>query len=56
MAVVVGAGGGLALYVVNFYGFSAIFPWFAMARNTVSIMSQIAFGMALGLSCRAPTK
>lgn len=50
MAVAVGAGLGLGLYVVNFYGMTAIFPWFAMARNTVSIVSHIAFGMVLGLS------
>ena len=50
MAVGVGAVVGLALYVVNFYGMTAIFPWFAMARNTISIVSHIAFGMVLGLS------
>ena len=50
MAVAVGAGIGLALYVVNFYGMTAFFPWFAMARNTISIVSHIAFGMVLGLS------
>lgn len=52
MAVVAGAGLGLGLYVVNFYGFTAIFPWFAMARNAISIVSHIAFGMVLGLSWR----
>ena len=41
---------GLALYVVGFYGFTAIFPWFAMARNMITIVSHIAFGMVLGLS------
>jgi uncharacterized membrane protein YagU involved in acid resistance len=50
MAVAVGAAVGLALYVVNFYGMTAFFPWFAMARNTISIVSHIAFGMVLGLS------
>jgi len=50
MAVVVGALVGLALYAVNFYGMTAFFPWFAMARNTISIVSHIAFGMVLGLS------
>lgn len=52
MALMAGAGVGLGLYVVNFYGFSAIFPWFAMARNAISIISHIAFGMVLGLSYR----
>lgn len=56
MAVVVGAIVGLALYAINFYGMTAIFPWFAMARNMISIVSHIAFGMVLGLSYKALTK
>lgn len=56
MAVVAGAVVGLGLYVVNFYGFTAIFPWFAMARNTTSIVSHIAFGVVLGLSYRMLAK
>jgi uncharacterized membrane protein YagU involved in acid resistance len=56
MAVVAGAVVGLGLYVVNFYGFTAIFPWFAMARNMISIMSHIAFGAVLGLSYRMLAK
>lgn len=56
MAVVAGAVLGLGLYVVNFYGFTAIFPWFAMARNTISIVSHIAFGVVLGLSYRMLAK
>lgn len=41
------AGGvfGLVLYFVNFYGFTAIFPWFAQARNWVSVVSHLAFGL-----------
>lgn len=56
MAVVAGAVVGLGLYVVNFYGFTAIFPWFAMARNMISIVSHIAFGVVLGLSYRMVAK
>lgn len=56
MAVVAGAVLGLGLYVVNFYGFTAIFPWFAMARNMISIVSHIAFGVVLGLSYRMLAK
>lgn len=44
MALLVGAAFGLVLYFVNFYGFTAVFPWFAMARNWVSIFSHIVFG------------
>ncbi|WP_339913650.1 hypothetical protein [uncultured Brevundimonas sp.] len=55
-ALLAGAAVGLGLYVVNFYGFTAFFPWFAMARNAISIVSHIAFGMVLGLSYRVLTK
>lgn len=44
-ALAVGAAYGLALYVVNFYGMTAIFPWFAMARNWVSIFAHVMFGL-----------
>ncbi|WP_339932015.1 hypothetical protein [uncultured Brevundimonas sp.] len=56
MALMAGAAVGLGLYVVNFYGFTAIFPWFAMARNAISIVSHLAFGMVLSLSYRALTR
>lgn len=44
VSVLLGAVFGLALYFINFYGFTAIFPWFAMARNWVSIFSHVMFG------------
>ncbi len=45
----IGAGAvfGLAVYVVNFYGFTAIWPWFEMARNAITIVSHLAFGAVL---------
>jgi len=45
-ALAVGIAFGLMLYVVNFYGFTALFPWFAMARNWVSIVAHAVFGLA----------
>lgn len=45
MALAVGAGYGLALYFINFYLLTAVFPWFAMARNWVSIFAHIVFGL-----------
>lgn len=39
---------GLILYVVNFYGMTAVFPWFAMARNWISIFAHVMFGGVLG--------
>lgn len=49
-AVMAGALFGLLVYVVNFYGFTAVFPWFAMARNAISVISHVAFGAVLALS------
>jgi hypothetical protein len=40
-ATLVGGIYGLALYYINFYGFSAAFPWFADARGGVSIFTHI---------------
>lgn len=42
-----GALFGLAVYFVNFYGFTAIFPWFEMARNWITIVSHLVFGAVL---------
>ncbi len=44
-ALAVGVGFGLLLYVVNFYGMTAIFPWFANARNWVGIVAHALFGL-----------
>jgi uncharacterized membrane protein YagU involved in acid resistance len=51
VAIVLGAGFGLALYLINFYPIAAaLFPWFAMARNWISILSHIVFGAVLAWS------
>ncbi len=49
-AAVVGTLYGLVLYLVNFYGFTALFPWFAMARNWVSVVMHLVFGAAAAYS------
>lgn len=41
MAVIAGAVYGLALYYINFYGFTRWFPWFADARDWISIVNHI---------------
>lgn len=48
-----GAAFGLLLYVVNFYGFTAAFPWFADARNWISVVAHVAFGAVLGATYAA---
>lgn len=46
-ALLIGAAFGLAVYAVNFYGFTALFPWFAMARNMIGIVGHLVFGVVL---------
>lgn len=55
-AIGVGAAFGLALYLINFYGFTAVFPWFAMARNWVSIVAHIVFGVVAAAAYRGLAK
>jgi uncharacterized membrane protein YagU involved in acid resistance len=50
MAVLVGAAFGLVIYLINFYALTAFFPWFAMARNWISIFAHVMFGAVAALS------
>jgi len=36
------------VYFVNFYGMTAVFPWFAMARGWIGIFAHIVYGAVLG--------
>ena len=45
MASLVGAAFGVLLYVINFYGMTQWFPWFADARGWVSFLNHIVFGL-----------
>jgi hypothetical protein len=45
MASLAGAGFGVALYLVNFYGMSHIVPWFADSRSWASFVSHVVFGL-----------
>jgi hypothetical protein len=40
-----GIGFGVALYVVNLYGFTAIFPWFAQTRGWITLIAHGVFGL-----------
>lgn len=48
MATMLGAVFGLVVYLVSFYGMTAIFPWFANARGWISIFVHLMFGAVLG--------
>ncbi len=47
-AALIGGIFGLVVYLVMFYGMTAVFPWFEMARTWVSIFAHIMFGVVLG--------
>lgn len=49
-ALIIGGVFGLAVYLFNFYGMTVVFPWFAMARNWISIFAHVVFGLAAAWS------
>ena len=44
---------GLLIYFVNFYIMTEIWPWFAMARNFISLFAHAMFGLVLGWAYHA---
>ncbi len=49
-AVVTGAVLGVLLYLINFYIFTGLFPWFEGARNWLSIVTHVVFGAVASLT------
>lgn len=45
VSLAVGVAFGITLYIVNFYGFTELFPWFAMARNWIGVAGHAIFGL-----------
>lgn len=52
-AVCIGTGFGAALYGVNLYGFTAIFPWFVEVRDWVTLAAHLVFGATAAWTYRA---
>lgn len=52
-ALMAGVGFGLALYVVNLYGFTLVFPWFAQTRGWITMIAHIVFGLSAVLAYRS---
>ena len=48
MATLLGAVFGLLVYFFGFYVMTAVFPWFAMGRGWIGIVSHIVYGAVLG--------
>ena len=55
-AFALGAAFGLALYVVNLHGFTALFPWFAPARGWITVAAHLVFGVGGAFAYRAITR
>lgn len=55
-ALVVGALYGLLIYAVNLYGLTLLFPWFAVARDWVTLLTHVVFGVTLAGGCRLLSK
>ena len=53
LGIVIGGLYGLALYYINFYGFSAFSPWFGDTRDWVNIASHFVFGAVLACAYAA---
>ena len=48
IAVLTGAAYGSAIYLLNFYGLSGLYPWVSHDRNWIFFVGHLAFGMAAG--------
>jgi hypothetical protein len=55
-ALAVGAMYGLFIYAVNLYGLTTLFPWFSVARDWVTLVTHIVFGVALASGYRLFSK
>jgi hypothetical protein len=44
-AVAWGAAFGVALYAVNLYAFTWVFPWFTQARDWIALAAHVVFGV-----------
>lgn len=51
-AIVAGLVFGAVVYFVNFYIMTGAFPWFANARNWITIVAHLIFGLVIGVMSR----
>jgi hypothetical protein len=47
LSLLAGAVFGLFLYVINMYGFTFLFPWFATARDWITATTHVVFGLVI---------
>lgn len=51
--VLAGSVFGLAVFALNMYGFTAVFPWFVASRDWITAVAHVAFGVSCALAFRA---
>jgi len=55
-AILIGSSYGLALFGINMFGFTIIFPWFTETRDWITLVAHIVFGItAAGIYKMAST-
>jgi hypothetical protein len=52
LALLFGLVFGLILYVVNMYGITEIFPWFSAARDWITVVAHVVFGICAAAACK----
>lgn len=45
-ALMIGLVFGAALFAINMYLFTALFPWFAVARDWITLAAHLAYGLS----------
>jgi hypothetical protein len=50
-----GSAFGVVLYAVNMYGFTLLFPWFAVTRDWITATTHAVFGVVVAIVYRATT-
>lgn len=48
VGIIGGALFGLAIYIINYYSFTYLFPWFYPLRSWIALVGHIFFGAAAG--------
>lgn len=56
LSLIAGSIYGLMIYTVNMYGVTAIFPWFSEARDWITVVTHVVFGVSLAGTYKALTR
>jgi len=55
-AMAAGSVYGLAVYVINMYGMTLLFPWFSAARDWITILTHAVFGFSVAATYNTFTR